>query len=116
MHNRTPERIFLGLATVLLVLPLLQMTTGFAPLVSINEKRNRFEIPHLLERLKQLDATLATDVNRWFDDRYGFRDLLIRTKNQIDYTLFRSSTRVAIGRDGWLFLRDHSTALVAFER
>ena len=38
--------------------------------------------------------------------RVGFRDLFIRTKNQIDYSLFRTSRKVYVGKDGWLFDRD----------
>jgi len=116
MKSRRAERIFLGIAAVVLALPLVQMLTGIVPLEAINEKRRRYEVPQLAERLMRLDATLAADVNRWFDDRYGFRDLLIRMKNQIDYTLFRGSAKVAIGPSDWLFLRDHATALVSYER
>jgi hypothetical protein len=116
MKRGIPEGIFVVVAAVLLVLPVLQMLTGIVPVDAINEKRKRYEIPRLTERLLQLDQSLAADVNRWFDDRYGFRDLLIRAKNQVDYTLFRSSDKVAIGRNDWLFLRDHSQAMVAYER
>src|SRR5262249_49186758 len=39
-------------------------------------------------------------------DRMGFRDLFIRTKNQIDYSLFGTSRKVWVGADGWLFAKD----------
>ena len=41
----------------------------------------------------------------FFNDRYGFRDLFIRTKNQIDYTLFGKSEKIFIGKEGFLFYR-----------
>lgn len=31
---------------------------------------------------------------KWFGDRLAFRDLMIRSKNELDYRLFRSSSRV----------------------
>jgi hypothetical protein len=43
--------------------------------------------------------------NEWFSDHFGLRPLLIRLKTQIDYSLFRTSDRVLVGSDGWLFYR-----------
>lgn len=45
------------------------------------------------------------DTIKWFNDHFGFRDFLIRAKTQIDYSAFEISTRVYIGREGWLFYR-----------
>jgi hypothetical protein len=42
---------------------------------------------------------------KWFDDHFGFRSLLIRVKNQIDFSVFGISNRVHIGKGGWLFYR-----------
>jgi len=53
----------------------------------------------------------SSRLNAWFDDRVGFRDLFIRSKNQIDYSLFRKSRKVYVGRDGWLFYRDAADPL-----
>jgi hypothetical protein len=41
----------------------------------------------------------------WFNDRYAGRNLLIRLKTQIDYSVFSYSDRIYIGRNGWLFYR-----------
>jgi alginate O-acetyltransferase complex protein AlgJ len=35
---------------------------------------------------------------KWYCDHLGLRDLFIRTKNEIDYKLFRSSSRVYFGK------------------
>jgi hypothetical protein len=43
---------------------------------------------------------------RWFDDHLGLRKLMIRTKNELDYQLFRSSTRVYFGKDDELYGRN----------
>lgn len=42
---------------------------------------------------------------KWFADHVGLRNLMIRAKNEIDYRLFRSSSRVYFGRDDQLFGR-----------
>jgi hypothetical protein len=103
---------FLGCLTLGLVLPLLQTLhpirgTVVAPL---EERRapSPFPLPLLL-----LGTTgeFATALNNWFDDRIGFRDLFIRTKNQIDYTFFSTSKKVYIGSNGWLFLRGEGHAI-----
>lgn len=45
---------------------------------------------------------------RWFADHLGLRDLMIRAKNELDYQLFRSSSRVYYGRDHELYGRNLS--------
>src|SRR6202050_2241895 len=103
---------FLGCLTLALVLTLLQTFPPiFGTVVTPLEERRApspFPSPSLL-----LGTTgeFATALNNWFDDRVGFRDLFIRTKNQIDYTFFRTSKKVYIGSNGWLFLRGESHAI-----
>lgn len=43
---------------------------------------------------------------RWFSDHLGWRNLMIRAKNELDYRLFNSSTRVYFGADGELYGRN----------
>src|SRR5262249_36538499 len=45
----------------------------------------------------------------------GFRDLFIRTKNQLDLSLFHFSKKVYVGSDGWLFQRSLTDARLSFE-
>lgn len=44
-------------------------------------------------------------LERWFGDNLGLRDLMIRTKNELDYQLFRSSSRVYFGKDDYIYGR-----------
>ena len=103
---------FLGCLTLALVLPLLQTFHPiFGTVVTPLEERRApspFPSPSLL-----LGTTgeFATALNNWFDDRVGFRDLFIRTKNQIDYTFFKTSKKVYVGSNGWLFLRGEGHAV-----
>jgi hypothetical protein len=62
--------------------------------------------------LTATNSDFADELNKWFDDRVGFRDLFIRAKNQIDYTLFRTSKKVYVGADGWLFYRYPADSIV----
>ncbi|MES2262025.1 MAG: hypothetical protein V4724_26185 [Pseudomonadota bacterium] len=53
---------------------------------------------------------METDKNyalfeKWFADHLGLRSLMIRAKNEVDYALFRSSSRVYFGKHGELFGR-----------
>lgn len=43
---------------------------------------------------------------RWFADHLALRDLMIRGKNEIDYRLFHSSSRVYYGHDGEMYGRN----------
>ncbi|NVD97167.1 hypothetical protein [Massilia sp. BJB1822] len=43
---------------------------------------------------------------RWFSDNLGMRNWMIRSKNEIDYRLFRTSSRVYYGKDGELYGRN----------
>src|SRR4051794_11876306 len=107
MTDRQSRRMFLTAVAVLIVLPLVQMMFGVFRIGALNEKRTRYEIQNLWPRLQGGDGMLAADVSKWFDDHYGFRDLLIRLKNQFDYSVFGTSHRISMGKNGWLFFRDH---------
>ena len=70
----------------------------------VEERRAAEPFPPL-HLLTGANGDFATELNKWFDDRVGFRDLLIRSKNQVDYSLFNTSKKVFIGANGWLFDR-----------
>jgi hypothetical protein len=107
------DRIFAVLFAVLLAAPILQMLTHLVREPLVEERRQPRPIANLLPRLAAMDPTLSTDVNRWFDDRYGFRSVLIRLHNEADYQLFGISDKVLIGRRGWLFEKDMVDDVVA---
>jgi hypothetical protein len=47
-------------------------------------------------------------IEQWFSDHMAMRNLIIRSKNELDYQLFRSSSRVYYGQDGELFSRSQT--------
>jgi hypothetical protein len=100
---------FVAFVAACLVLPLVQtLYPVFGTIVAPLEERripSAFPSPRLL---LGTSGDFAAGLNKWFDDRVGFRDFFIRTKNQIDYSLFRTSKKVYVGSDGWLFYRPAS--------
>jgi len=72
----------------------------------LNENRRRTEQPKMtMDGVLSAKATYGKDFEAYFNDHYGFRDLLIRTKNQIDFSLFHQSNELIIGKDGYFFYR-----------
>jgi alginate O-acetyltransferase complex protein AlgJ len=97
------DRIFALLFAAILAAPLLQMATHLVHEPLVEELRQPHTISTPLARLVAMDPRLSDDVNGWFNDHFGFRSVLIRLKNEIDYQLFKTSDKVLIGREGWLF-------------
>jgi hypothetical protein len=95
-------RIFIATFFILTLLPGIQMLTGAIPSTTVNENRRLAPAPTLSTPMDRLPRA----ANEWFGDHFGLRSLLIKLKMQIDYSLFRTSDRVLVGRDGWLFYRD----------
>ncbi|HET9353306.1 MAG TPA: hypothetical protein VFO32_04865, partial [Sphingomicrobium sp.] len=99
--------IFLAVVTACFGLPFLQtLHPIFGTIVApVDEHRTASPLPSPRLLLKA-NSEFVDGLNKWFDDRAGFRDLLIRTKNQIDYSVFSTSRKVYVGSNGWLFERD----------
>jgi hypothetical protein len=95
------------LFSLFLALPLAQMATGWPPdypLAGVETPAGR---PPAGVRA-WWNGTMQTDFDAWLGQRIGLRGLLVRTANQIRFTLFRelpkrSGTQVLLGRDGMLF-------------
>lgn len=97
------QRLVVGAFGLLLLLPGLQMASGLLPVAPLEENRRPAPMPPIAAMADP--SSYVTKLQAWFDDHYGLRNLLIRTKTQIDYSVFRSSDRLHIGRDGYLFYR-----------
>lgn len=48
------------------------------------------------------DGSYCSEIESYFNDRFGLRDLLIRTKNQIQYSVFGITPGVYVGEDGYM--------------
>jgi hypothetical protein len=106
------DRIFVVLFAALLAAPLVQMVTHVVPEPLVAERRQPQPIQALWPRLMAMDPTLASDVNRWFNDRYGFRSVLLRLHHEIDYQAFGVADKVLIGSDDWLFVKGFVDSVV----
>jgi SGNH hydrolase-like domain, acetyltransferase AlgX len=107
---------FVAIFFTLSLLPVAQWATGFANISALEEKRLLAPPPDFPATLLNGDGRLSAAINQWFDDRYGFRALLIRLKNQLDYWTFRHSDKIVIGSDGWLYLPEDFDAEINAER
>ncbi len=113
---RRGQLIFVSVFFVLIAFPLVQMAVPLIRISPIQENRTPAPPPDFYDIVVKGDGRLAPAMNRWFDDRIGFRPLFIRLHNQLDYSLFHHSERVYIGKDGMLFLRDFIDAKIEHER
>ena len=107
--------VFLAVVIACLFVPLLQTLHPFLGTVvrPVDERRTANPFPSPWQLL-HATGDFAVGLNKWFDDRVGFRDLFIRTKNQIDYSIFSTSRKAYVGSDGWLF--DRADPGLALER
>src|SRR4051812_30882841 len=91
---------FLIFFSASLILPFLQTVFPVIAIVApIDERRQQAPFPPL-NLLLRATGEFATGFNKWFDDRFGLRDLFIRSKNQVDYSIFGISRKVVVGKDG----------------
>lgn len=97
------RKIFVIVFFVLLLLPLVQTAVPVIPVKPLDENRAREKPPTLTQLVEP--AAFVVQAQKWYGDHYGFRELLIRWKTQMDYLLFDISDKIHIGKDGWLFYR-----------
>jgi len=88
---------------LLALFPLWEAATRWLPDQPLDEKR--LPVPEPRWQTSPNLRTYLTGWQDWFDDRYAGRNLLIRLKTQLDYSLFSYSDKIYIGADGWLFYR-----------
>jgi hypothetical protein len=88
--------------------PALAATPGAAPYPELVEMRPLAPAPDTWQgKWFEIDKNYAR-AERWFSDHMAMRNLIIRSKNELDYQLFRSSSRVYYGHDGELFSRSQT--------
>ena len=95
----------IGLFALVILCPFLQEHLQLLHYQSLTENRFMKPRPSNWQTLFQTGSVFAKDYEEYFNDNYGMRDLLIRTKNQLDYMLLHESDKVVIGHDGFLFYK-----------
>jgi hypothetical protein len=105
------------LVVVALLLPVLQMRYDLINTDHVTENRKKARRPENAWSLLLPHSTYASDFEKYFNDNFGFRDFLIRIKNQFDYSLFGFSSQVHIGPNKWLFYKGtYEDTALALER
>lgn len=99
-QHRVP-RFVIGAYTVITLVPLCATLfhESWQPM-PIEENRRLAAFPALQEPVAYTKA-----LESWLMDHIGLRAVMIRSKNEIDYRLLRSSSRVYFGQDDTIFLR-----------
>jgi len=91
------------IVAVLLVLPLI---AWIFPAVNIEPEvyENRSMWPKPFLSVTGID-TYPMRFEGYFNDRFGYRKLMVQTNNRVKYDVFRvsGSDKVIVGKDGWLF-------------
>lgn len=97
--------IFIVLFGAVLALPMVLTITDTELTEPLEENRVRAPFPELASCDIKLFDGCHKQVDGWFNDNYQPRDLLIKLKTQVDYSVFSISDKVHIGLDNWLFYR-----------
>jgi alginate O-acetyltransferase complex protein AlgJ len=95
------------LFSLFLGLPLFQWIAGFPPDIPLAGVENT-ATPPARSLAAWWRGTMQSEFDTWLNQRMGLRGALVRTANQINFSLFRelpkrSGTQVLFGRNGFLF-------------
>ena len=95
---------FVVIFSVMTTFPYLNMEFNFVPDIELEKKQEIAEKPTL-----QLDEfyNYLDKYTSYFNDNYGFRNVLVNANAQIKYWILKKSPltdKVLIGKEGWLFL------------
>lgn len=99
--------IFIIFFLSLIYAPFIQEKTQLLQYPLIEENRKKAPLPkgNLFIELLNDHLQYSKSYEKYFNDNYGLRDPFIRLKNQIDYTFFKVSDEVLIGKENWLFYK-----------
>jgi hypothetical protein len=104
--RRAVQWATIGLFGLVLVAPTIQKRCQLISCPEVDENRTKQPRPKAsLAEIWLNRNNAAVDYEKYYNDHYGLRDLFIRVKNQVDYSVFAKSDKVHIGPGGWLFYR-----------
>jgi len=106
------EIAYIGVILAVILLGIVQTVMPIWHFQDLDERRQPAPIDDYLAGLRTHDPQLPAKASQWFDDRFGFRPILIRLHNEVLYRAFGTGDRVYIGKDGFLF----SKALIAADK
>jgi hypothetical protein len=86
LSSRRIQQAIVCVFVALTVFPLVQMIYPIVRISPIDENRTLAPAPDFFKIIVNGDGRVAAELNKWFDDRIGFRSFFIRLRNQIDYS------------------------------
>ena len=109
------KKIIVIIMVVIMLVPVGWMALMDARPLEIQENRVRSERPALSKAYTAVldNGEYAESFSAWFNDNYGLRDVFIRTKNQIKFSVFNIANGVYIGEEDYLVY--HSTVTSQYE-
>jgi hypothetical protein len=100
------QRVTLVTTSVLCVAPVVALLYGPEPLTQrVTENRRLTAFPPTVPTNMTAVAEATVQTEQWLSDHFGWRSLLIRTKNELDYRIFGTSSRVYYGSDDVIYMR-----------
>lgn len=105
------KQMFTSIVFVLaLWMPFIQMQTGIFQEGNLNENRSLIKRPEIQKTSLQDIRSLISDYEKYFNDNFGFRNILVDIDNRANVQLFHVSPihRFIIGKNGWVFYRSES--------
>lgn len=104
------------LMLIIIMLPLIQQNTGF---INVKPLRGSGAPPvyPLLNLGSWIDGSFQAGTDRAIEQRIGFRPLLIRIKNQLEYSFFSKANArgVIVGKKRYLFEEDYLRAYTGMD-
>lgn len=97
-------RLYILVIIIILIMPLTQQKLHIFKDTQLNENRYLKTSPHW-QSLINLPQYIS-DYEVYLKDTFGFRDVFIRTRNQLDLSLFGVSEKVYVNSGGYLFSRE----------
>lgn len=107
MVVRQISRITVYIFLIILILPVVQQFSGIFNIRPVEEQRRKNSIPQVSMK-SLISGEFMKKFDLYYNDAFGFRDLLIRLNNNISYHLFKTSDnqQVIIGKNGWFFYNE----------
>ena len=98
------QTFFIAIFSLILILPALQQVTNFFDYPALDEKRKKASFPDY-KLVNVMNGKYFSDLEMYFQDHFGFRDLLIEQVNKANYEIFQQATTpdLIVGKEGWLY-------------
>ena len=116
MSSKITKYILFILLVFIISLPLLQR---LFPLIHLKELNGKYEMGLKPELSKEswFSCDYQKQYDKYFNDKIGFRPMLIRIHNQIYYSIFSTSAseNITLGKDGYIYETNYINAYVGLD-